>query len=574
MKTRKAVLWLVLAFLIIPTLAFAAPQYMQSPPLADVIRTPVGEVKPGNEVLLPIITWGGDIATIFANGNSLDTTKESILGKKNLKFKLVRQDDFKKQVEMYLKGETPYLRGTMGMINMAMEAISKDPRTKPVVIYQMTNSSGGDCAVVKAGIETVKDFKGKTIVLQPYGPHVDYLTTLLRDAGLSIRDVKIRWVKDLTGTENSPLEAFYDKSVDVAFMISPDANKLTSGGKVGTGSEGSVKGARILMSTKTADQIIYDVYVVRSDYFARHKKEVQAFVHGLLLGEQQLSELFKNKEGRMAEYKTMITAAAQILLDSPQATADAEGMYADCTFVGFRGNVKFFTDLNWPRNFTKVTSETQIAFMSLGLLSRQIPLESAKWNFDELRTGLTGIGDVEVPRFKPEEVARVVEQKRAMGTLKEGELFSFEIFFKPNQNDFPTDMYADDFKRVNEFASTYGGAVITIEGHSDPLGYLQKKKDGIPEMVLRQIKQAAKNLSISRAVKARDSLMEFAKGSGISLDQSQFTVVGHGITQPKSGMCGDDPCAPKTKEAWLSNMRVVFRVIQVEAESSVFKPLD
>jgi outer membrane protein OmpA-like peptidoglycan-associated protein len=161
-----------------------------------------------------------------------------------------------------------------------------------------------------------------------------------------------------------------------------------------------------------------------------------------------------------------------------------------------------------------------------------------------------------------------------MGTLKDGELFSFEIFFKPNQNDFPTDMYADDFKRVNEFASTYGGAVITIEGHSDPLGYLQKKRGGIPEMVLRQIKQAAKNLSISRAVKARDSLMEFAKGAGISLDQSQFTVVGHGITQPKSGMCGEDPCAPKTKEEWLSNMRVVFRVIQVEAESSVFKPLD
>ena len=43
----------------------------------------------------------------------------------------------------------------------------------------------------------------------------------------------------------------------------------------------------------------------------------------------------------MNEFKPMITAAAKILLDSPQATADAEALYADCQYVGFRGNVNF-----------------------------------------------------------------------------------------------------------------------------------------------------------------------------------------------------------------------------------------
>ena len=34
-----------------------------------------------------------------------------------------------------------------------------------------------------------------------------------------------------------------------------------------------------------------------------------------------------------------------------------------------------------------------------------------------------------------------------------------------------------------------------------------------------------------------------------------------------------DPCPPKTEAEWQSNMRVEFRILQVEAEASAFKPL-
>ena len=54
---------------------------------------------------------------------------------------------------------------------------------------------------------------------------------------------------------------------EVITVIVPDALALTSNGTVGTGSEASVRGAKILLSTKTANRIIADVYAVRSDYF-------------------------------------------------------------------------------------------------------------------------------------------------------------------------------------------------------------------------------------------------------------------------------------------------------------------
>ena len=115
--------------------------YIQSPPLAEVIRAQVGNVKGGQYTQVPLITWGGDIATILANGNSAKTTSNSIFGQKGLRLNLVREDDFKKQVEAYLRGDTPYLRGTMGMINAAADAF-KAHNVDLVVIYQMTWSVG------------------------------------------------------------------------------------------------------------------------------------------------------------------------------------------------------------------------------------------------------------------------------------------------------------------------------------------------------------------------------------------------------------------------------------------------
>jgi ABC-type nitrate/sulfonate/bicarbonate transport system substrate-binding protein/outer membrane protein OmpA-like peptidoglycan-associated protein len=544
-----------------------AVNFIQSPPLSSEIRTGVEDVKQAKYLQVPVITWGGDIATILANGNSAVTAADSIFAQKGLQIKLFREDDFKNQISAYLKGNTFFLRGTMGMINMAADLLSKDPRTKPVIIYQLTWSNGGDCLVVKPGIKTAQDLKDKTIALQAYGPHVDYLAKILKDAGLSMKDVNIRWTKDLTGTDDTPAEALFEANIDAAFVIIPDGLMLTSNGTVGTGAEGSVKGAKIMISTKTANRIISDVYAVRSDYFQANRKKIEDFVHGLLLATQELKDLFRNKEGQMDMFKVTLGAAAELLLDSAQATADAQALYGDCEFTGFPGNVKFFGDTKWPRNMERLTEEIQSAFIAVGMLSKKTVLDQARWDYDNLRAGLTGIDDVEAPRFKKDTVAQVVARKQAMGTLTEGELFNLEINFQPNQKEFSEDMYADGFQRVVELAATYGGAVITVEGHSDPHKYNRLKKKGTNEVVLKQTKQAAKNLSMSRALAVRNSIIKYGKGSGVPLDESQFTVIGHGIDQPKYP-------TPKTKEEWLNNMRVVFRIIQIEAEDEAFEPLD
>lgn len=554
-------------------LAWSKPKYISSKPLHELVNQRVGNVKSGGTVQLPIITWGGDIATIYGNGNSTTTSNGSIFAKQGLRFKLKREDVFSKQLEAYIRGDSPYLRGTLGMINMAAQLLDKNSRIKPVVFYQLTWSAGGDAMVVKKNIRKPKDLKGKTIALQAYGPHVDYLTKVLTDSGLKLSDVKLAWLPDLTGTDNTPMAAFYESGVDAAMVIIPDALALTSGGNVGTGSEDSVKGARILLSTKTANRIIADVYAVRSDYLRSNRANVQKFVKGLFQAQEKLSKLVKNKSSQASQYKKTFSTAAKLLLDSPQALADTEGLYADAEFVGFNGNVKFFANSSYPRRFSKLQKEIQTPFKSIGLLNRAVKISTAGWKYAQLERGLSNTSQVEAPRFDQSQVATVVSRKQKQGALQEGELFSFEIFFKPNQKSFSSDLYADSFKKVIDLASTYGGAIITVEGHSDPMGYLRNKKKGASGIVLRRIKQSAKNLSLSRSISVRESIINFAKNKGVNMDLSQFAVVGHGINQPKNGICGGDPCAPKSEQQWRDNMRVVFRIIQVEAEASTFKPL-
>ncbi|MCI4625981.1 MAG: ABC transporter substrate-binding protein [Candidatus Magnetoovum sp. WYHC-5] len=570
MKVAKITIILYFVTLFLSFSAYSGVNYIDSPPLNQVVKGAIVDCS-DSAVQVPLITWGGDIATIYANGNNKNTAKESIFAKQGLNnISLVREDVFSNQINNYLSCKTPYLRGTMGMINMAAELLNKDPRTKPIVIYQLTWSAGGDAMVVKENIKTPADLKNKTIALQAYGPHVDYLSKILSDAGLSIKDVTIKWVNELTGKRDSPMAAFYEPTVDAAMVIIPDALALT----VGTGAEDSVKGASVLLSTKTANRIIADVYAVRADYLKANQQSVERFVNALMVAEEELSELFKNRKAKADEYKKMITAAAEILLDSPQAVLDAEGLYKDCEYVGFRGNVMFFTDKNYPRNFNRLVDEIQMAFVSVGLLSKQVTLESANWDYNNLKANLKNTEGVELAKFDKDKVATVITQKQKQGREEEGVLFSFEVYFQSNQNDFPAEMYKDAFKKVINLASTYGGAIITVEGHSDPLGYLKKKKSDASQIVLNSTRQAAKNLSLSRANAVRNSVIEHAKSQGTVLDPTQFTVIGHGIDKPKSGMCGVDPCPPKTKQEWLNNMRVEFKIIQIEAENIEFERLE
>lgn len=560
---KRSTLLVAILLIIVGGIKGQSVSYLTPQPLKNSVSTSLQPVRSSSTINVPIITWGGDIATIYAK-------EADIFKKQGLNVSIFREDNFKTQVEKCLKGETPYLRGTMGMINAAGE-VFKDKGSELIVIYQLTWSVGGDAMVVRDG-KSLKNIK--TVALQLYGPHMDYAANLFNSAG-RLNSVSFKWLPELTlpPTGNStrivdPVSAFQvDTKIDATMCIIPDALMLTSNGGTGTGAEGSVKGAKILLSTKTAGRIISDVYAVRKDYFEANKSKVMAFVKSLMLAEEQMRGLSKTS----TQYRNLMSKSADIFFGAPQATADAEALLGDCEFVGHSGNVAFFTGQGTTRTFSKLNSEIQTSFTALKLINSKYTLKHANWDYNALASGLTNTGKVtEAPKFDKKKVTTKIEEEISVEPTKweeEGTLFVIEINFEPNQSDFTIEKYKADFEKALNIAQTYSGALIVVEGHSDPLGILKAQQNGEASQVINAKKQEAKNLSYQRSQSVLKSFSDYAKSKGIKVDNSQFIAIGMGINSPKYN-------PPRTEAEWKANRRVVFRIKQVEAELEEFVPLD
>lgn len=578
LNTKTRILGLLFIFVVLSGTSsnlFAQQiEYLDAKPMWHVVQ---GQAQPvSSDRRVPLITWGGDVATILAE-------MQGIFKREGLDVEVYAQNDFVKQVEDVLAGKTPYLRGTMGMINAANEVFERNGLHLRV-FYQISWSNGDDTMTVRSQIRKPADLRGKTIALQRYGPHMDLVANVLQSAGVPISSVKFKWLRELTiptydtkGRVVDPVTAFrQDSTIDAVMAIIPDADALTSGGKIGTGSEGSVKGAWKMFTTATANKIVADVYAVREDYYQANKVKVDKFTHALMVAQEQLDSLLKTKAQRQAEYRQLVSRSANLLFGAPQAISEVEGLLAGgCYLVGHTGNVQFFTSTALgARTLQNLNSEIQAAFIAMGLVTAKSALVGAEWNFDALAVGLATARPTSAPvpmpmptldRAKTE--ARVAKEVSAeLSNWEEGTLFTDEITFQPNQKIFSEAEYAKSYTEALKKFQTYGGALFTVEGHTDPMGLARARQTGDNSQIIAQIEQAGKNLSLDRANAVKASFLVFAKKNGVILNDSNIVAVGLGVRAPKFSQ-------PKTKEEWLANMRVVFRIKNIEAELSEFQPL-
>ena len=234
------------------------------------------------------------------------------------------------------------------------------------------------------------------------------------------------------------------------------------------------------------------------------------------------------------------------------------------------------------RSFDKLNAEIQESSILMGLLTAPVKLAHAGFDFEAMKKGLTQTVVSEAPKFKADEVAKVIDQKSKLGAGADGAVFSFEIFFSPNQKTYNAELYKVQYDKVIELAATYGGAILAITGHADPTEYYDRKhatgkykgQSVAPEIVLGRLRQQAKNTSLDRAIAIRESLLAYAKTKGLVMDPSQFAVVGQGFEQAKTGLVNGEPNRPNTAEEWASNMRGEFKLITVgDTEASVFTPV-
>jgi outer membrane protein OmpA-like peptidoglycan-associated protein len=288
-------------------------------------------------------------------------------------------------------------------------------------------------------------------------------------------------------------------------------------------------------------------------------------------------------------------------------------LLSDCTFVGYPGNVAFFTkakNLHGFEAFQKsaldLATGRGYAQVRAGLLP-----PTFDWNAATFKGYLEKTDVAQGERFRPEAVLSEIEELSAGGALDDRTIYSFTISFKPNQTEFSVDQYGGEFQRVVELADKYGNAVVAVRGHADPTKTLVElvkagmKKgelkrtgsagnyryslkgrpldlesttvvaklieggvfDGVPEHKPRETMQAALNLSRKRADQVRGAIIQYAGTKGLQMDTSQIQPVGVGIREPFIAK-------PRSMAEAEQNMRVEFRLIRVTAEVATESDFD
>ncbi|MEM7166947.1 MAG: hypothetical protein AAF581_15895 [Planctomycetota bacterium] len=554
---------------------------------------------------LPYITWGGDVATFHANGD-LRTQAGSIFSELGLNLQLRAGDDFPAQVRRYMEGKTPFLRGTMRMIGLASEVIGSDPRTKGVTFLQLTWSAG-DHMVSRGSLKTLGDLKGAKVALQAGGPHIGMLDDILRAQQLGWDDIKVVWAQELTGPKGPAALFRRDPSISACMLITPDMIGVTGGlEETGTGAEGTVKQAHVLVSTAQMSRSIADVYVCRKDFYDAHLSKVQALVAGYLRGCEEIVALKKDfaVKGRKSPYMKVLGLTQKIFGKEviPTLEVDAHGLIEDCTFVGLPGNKSFFLDQGNTEGFEGKQRKALDLAMSRGYTKAKLGLFKPGSELDYAAVARLGKLKHLQGSSSPRVVGAETTDLFPDDALDDNTITSFTVNFEPDQNTFSALVYGAEFQRAVEQSILFGNAVVAIRGHSDPtLTLVNFIRSGLKKGILKRsgskgnyqyfyknrpldvtdtgsivrlvesgafggtehdprvTMQAALTLSRRRAEAVRDAIVSYAKSKGLSLDPSQIQPVGVGIAEPLVAK-------PRNQQEAGVNRRVEFRLVKVSAE--------
>ncbi len=415
-------------------LADAAGQGSFAKKLAPV---KVGPIKPTSPLRVPLAALGPDMATLYANG-ALKTAKGSIFGKLGLSCRLVRADDFLQAVRDYVSGRTPLLRGTFGMMAMASEVIGADPRTRGVVILLM-GSAAGDCLIARKRVRSVKDLKGRTVVLAEHGRHVGLLDAVLRSARLKWADVDVEWAQGAPGARDSPAGVFRArKKVAACFVNTSDMVALTGLDQEAVGDRTrAVAGAHVVVSAAMLEHLVADVLVCRRDFYEANRPLVAGFVAGYLKACEELDDLVKQYRSAKPDPKAKARYLELLKLTREAygkelipVLAVAQRLLLECEFAGYARNVLFFREKDSPVGFGAFQEKALALAAGRGYVKAGKPLLPSALDyrsavFTEYLAHTTlppAVG--ETPRLDPEDdqpLEKTPPWKRIAGAWKQAE---------------------------------------------------------------------------------------------------------------------------------------------------------
>ena len=478
--------------------------------------------------------WAGWSPIILQNGGAAAGKVWTTPGGEDFKVELVLIDNPVSMRDAYAAGRVHIGWATLDMVPLFMEELKKDPRIYPRIYQQVDWSNGGDGIIIRRSFAkdpehpTVRDLKGKKIVLAQNSPSEYFVLNALVNGGVQPAEVQFIYTEDAF----QAAAAFNaDKTIAACVTWAPDIYNLSD-----------VEGNHLLVSTLTANKMIADVWFARADFARDNPDIVEGLVRGIFAGVDQMKTQAGKKE------------AAQLMAKMYSIPADeCLAMLGDAHSTNYAENREFFMNQNNPANFERTWQTAYLLYKKMGRVGTPVAFDSVM-DFSILQK----IGEEEpfkssvneyLVRFAPKSVQTLqAEGSEILTKVVTVQFFpnSWDIHKmitrKVNGKDVE-EAYDPNVEfvveEIGKLAGQYGAANIVIEGHTD-----SSMKGRVKEALVRELAE-------NRANAVKEALVNTFN----TLNPNQFSVEGVGWKRPF-----DD----RDPENHAKNRRVEIKVIALE----------
>ena len=317
-------------------------------------------------------------------------------------------------------------------------------------IMQVDWSRGGDAIVADNSIKRIEDLPGKKIALALFTPSHWLLEYSLENSSLD-EAAQTQIVKTLDGKNASPdaRADFVAGKVDAAVVWEPDVTQALK----------QRPNSHILVSSKTAANLIADLMVARADFIKEHPDVIKAFIQGWFDGTEEAN--------RNTDHATKVLMANEPLYKDLGEAATRDQL-SSVKWADLADNTKMFGLDGTEPLFDRLFRQASVAWVKRGYISQAVTPAQAK--DDSFVRSLFDAIPKEARVVTPPEEFKFPARVPAVKTTESA------LMTKPVTIVFPAGSSSLDqnaktiLDQVALTAQAYSNAYIRVEGNTDNQG--------------------------------------------------------------------------------------------------------
>lgn len=464
------------------------------------------------DLVLAYNTFPGMQGILYMNGGMEPNEQSELYKKYGLKLKI-------KQIDIVNDTRDALKTGDLDVVYCTTDALSTETGSGSVLLelgvkefLKVNESRGADALVAVSSINKVSDLKGKKVAYARGTASHTLLINLLETNSLSVNDIVSYQVADGIEAAN----VFKNNQCDAALVWAPDDEDCVN----------AIKGAKILVTTQTATQIIADGLLATDKTLKNKKEELVSLSKAWLEG----NAIISTNSLEMSKSNELFAKHFKLPLEVTEISSQK------IRFSTLGDNKQFF---GLDATYSGVTGEKMYSRMALKYSELGLTKSPAPWRNVSTTEIVEELLKDNKFASKPEQAAEVrvaftppTKQeivKEATGSKIVSITFENNSFVLDEEDKNIID------REVTALAQAFGNARVRVEGNTDNVGNVDYNV----------------NLSKKRAESVVNYLVTEHR-----LDKNKFIVLGNGPSKPVSG-CETN----STEDCKSKNRRTEFQFI-------------